>query len=64
MLGESFKFFDPATPKWRPFEFFPQLKGNLILMTNFSKLRKYQTFGLTKLHNLSKGQLADGILKL
>ena len=33
-------------------------------MANFSKLHKYQTFGLIELHNLSKGQLADRIFKL
>ena len=33
-------------------------------MTNFSKFRKYQTFGLIELHNVSKGQLADGTFKL
>ena len=33
-------------------------------MANFSKLRKYQTFGFIELHNLSKGQLADTIFKL
>ena len=32
-----------------------------ILMVNFSKL---QTFGLTELNNMSKGQLADRIFKL
>ena len=41
-----------------------KLNGNHILMTNFSKFRKYQTFGLTELHNVSKGQLADRIFKL
>ena len=33
-------------------------------MNNFSKFRKYQTFGLIELHNLSKVQLADEIFKL
>ena len=33
-------------------------------MANFSKFRKYQTFGLIELHNVSKGQLADRIFKL
>ena len=40
------------------------LNGNYILMANFSKFRKYQTFGLIELHDLSKGQLADRIFKL
>ena len=52
---ESFKFFDPPTTKWRSFKFFAKLNGNHILMANFSKLRKYQTFVLIELHNLSKG---------
>ena len=64
MFGESFKFFDPPTTKWRSFKFFAKLNGNHILMANFSKFRKYQTFGLIELHNLSKGQLADRIFKL
>ena len=33
-------------------------------MANFSKFHKYQTFGLTELHNLNKGQLADRTFKL
>ena len=33
-------------------------------MANFSKLRKYETFGLIELHNLSKGQVADRKFKL
>ena len=65
MIGKSFKYFDPPTTKWRPFHFFfVKLNGNHILMTNFSKLRNYQIFGLMELHNLSKGQLADRIFKL
>ena len=64
VLGESFKFFDPPTTKWRSFNFFAKLNGNHILMANFSKFRKYQTFGLIELHNVSKGQLADRIFKL
>ena len=64
MLGESFKFFDPPTTKWRCLKFFTKLNGNHILMPNFSKLRKYQTFGLIQLHNLKKCQLAVRIFKL
>ena len=64
MFGESFKFFDPPTTKWRSFKFFAKLNGNHILMANFSKLRKYQTFGFIELHNLSKGQLVDRTFKL
>ena len=51
---ESFKFFDPPTTKWRSFKFFTKLNGNHILMANFSKPCKYQTFGLIELYNLSK----------
>ena len=64
VFGESFKFFDSPTTKWRSFKFFAKLNGNHILMANFSKFRKYQTFGLIELHNVSKGQLADRIFKL
>ena len=55
VFGESFKFFDPLTTKWRSFNFFAKLNRNHILMAYFSKLRKYQTFGFIELHNLSKG---------
>ena len=41
-----------------------KLNGNHILMANFSKLRKWQTFVLIDLHNLSKCQLADRTFKL
>ena len=47
-----------------PLNFFCEIDGNHILMANFSKFSKYQTFNLIKLHNLSKDQLADRILKL
>ena len=64
MFVESLKFFDLPTTKWLSFKFFEKLNENHILMINFSKLSKYQTFGLIELHNLSKGQLADRIFKL
>ena len=64
MFGESFKFFDSSTTKWRSFNFFAKLNGDQILMATFSKFHKYQTFGLIELHNVSKGQLADRIFKL
>ena len=64
MFGESFKFFHALTTKRRSFKFFAKLNGNHILIANFSKFRKYQTFGLIELHNVSKGQLADRIFKL
>ena len=47
-----------------PLIFFAKLNGNQILMANSSSLRKYKTFGLIELHNLSKGWLADRIFKL
>ena len=56
MFGESFKFFHALTTKRRSFKFFAKLNGNHILIANFSKPRKYQTFGLIELHNLSKIQ--------
>ena len=62
MFGESFKFFDPPKTKRRSFKFFVKLNGNHILIANFSKFPKYQTFDLIELHNLSKGQLADRVL--
>ena len=64
VFGESFKFLDPPTTKWWSFKFFEKLNGNQVLIANFSKLHKYRTFGLIELHILSKGQLADRILKL
>ena len=64
VFGETFKFFDPATTKWRPCKFLAKLNGNHILMANFSKLRKYQTFVLIELRNWNKVQLADRIFKL
>ena len=64
VFGESFKFFDSPTTKWRSFKFFAKLNGNHILMANFPKLLRKQTFGLIELYNSSKGQLADRIFKL
>ena len=42
-----------------PLILFAKLNGNYILMANFSKLCKYQPFGLIELHNLSTGQLTE-----
>ena len=53
-FGESFMFFDLPITKWRFFYFFAKLNGNHILIANFSKFRKYQTFDLIECHNLSK----------
>ena len=54
VLGESFKFFDPPTTKWWFFKFFAKLNRNDTLMVKFSKLRKYQTFGLIELYNFEQ----------
>ena len=54
MIRESFKFFDPPTIKWRPFNFFVKFYGNHLLMANFSNLHNYQTFGLNELQKLRK----------
>ena len=47
-----------------PLTFFAKFKGNNFVIASFSKFRKGQTFVLTDLHNLSKGQLADRKFKL
>ena len=60
----KFQILWPTHHKMKSFKFFAKLNGNHISMNNFSKFRKYQTFGLIELHNLSKGQLADKIFKL
>ena len=39
VFGESFKFYDAPTTKWRSFKYFAKLKGNHILMANFFKFR-------------------------
>ena len=57
--GKTFKFFDPATPKWSLFKIFAKLKGCNLLMTNIFKLHKYQTFGLIKMHNMNKVWFAN-----
>ena len=64
VFGESFKFFDPPPTKRRSFKLFAKLIANHILVANFFKLRKYQTFGFIELHNLRKCQLANAIFKL
>ena len=42
------------TTKWQPCKIFAKLNGNHLLMANIFKLHKYQTFGLLKMHNMSK----------
>ena len=64
MFRESFKFFTPPITRRRSCKFFAKLNGNHSLIANFSRLGKYQTFGLIEYHNSSSGQLADRIFKL
>ena len=45
-FGERFKFFHPPTTKRQSFDFFEKLNGNHILIANFSRLCKCQTFSL------------------
>ena len=52
--AKSLKFFGLPTTKWRPCKNFEKLNGNHLLMANIFKLREYQTFGLMKMHNISK----------
>ena len=54
IFDKSSKFFGPPTTKWRPCKFFVNLNGNHFLMAKSFKLHKYQTFGLSKIHNMSK----------
>ena len=49
--GESFKFFDPQTIKWEPFQFFAKLNGKDILLAVFDKFAEYQSNVLTEMHN-------------
>ena len=51
MSGESFKFFDQRTLKWRLFEFFAKLNGKDILLAVFAKFVKYQSNFLTEMDN-------------
>ena len=57
MSAKSLKFFGPPTTKWRPCKIFAKLNGNHLLMANISKLHKYKTFGLMKMHNMYKSDL-------
>ena len=49
--GESFKFFDPRTLNWRPFEIFAKLNGKDILLEVFAKFAEYQSNVLIEMHN-------------
>ena len=54
MHGKSFNFFYPSTTKLLLFKTFTKLNKNQLLMNNISKPRKYQRFGLMKMHNTNK----------
>ena len=56
--------FGPPTTKWRPCKVFANLNGNNFLMANIFKFREYQTFGLMKIHNMSKIWFANKIFSL
>ena len=53
-LGKSLNFFALPTTKWLSCKIFERLNGNHLLTANIIKLHKYQTFGLLKMHNMSK----------
>ena len=54
MSAKSLNFFGPPTTKWRPCNIFAKFNWNQFLMTNIFKLHEYQTFGLMKMHSMSK----------
>ena len=56
--------FGPPTTKWRPCKIFAKLNGNHLLMANIFKLHKYQTFGLVKMHDMSKIWFANSKFNL
>ena len=51
--GESFKFLDPLTGKWWPFEIFAKLDRKDILSAVFAKFRNDQGCVLTEIHNFN-----------
>ena len=53
-LVKDWIFLGPLTTEWRPCKIFAKLNGNHLLMPNIFKFHEYQTFGLTKIHNMSK----------
>ena len=64
MFGKSLKFFGQPTTKWRSCKIFAKLNGNHLLMANFFKLQEYKTFGLMKMHNMSKIWFANNKFSL
>ena len=57
-------FFGPPTIKWQPYKCFVNLNGNHLLMANVFKIHIYQTFGLLKMHNISKIWFANNKFSL
>ena len=56
--------FGPPTTEWRPCKIFAKLNGNHLLMANIFKLHACQTFGLMKMHNMSKIWFPNNIFSL
>ena len=53
-LVKVWSFFCPPTTKCRPSKFLVKLSRNHLLIANIFELHKYHTFGLLKMHNMSK----------
>ena len=66
MSAKNLKFFGPcpSTTKWRLCKVIAKLNGNHVLMVNIVKLHEYQTFGLIKMHNMSKTWFANNKFNL
>ena len=64
MSAESLKFFDSPTTKWRACKIVAKLNEKHLLMANIFKLDEYQTFGLIKMHNMSKSWFANNKFNL
>ena len=58
------KLFGPPATKWRPCKTFAKSNGNHFLMANIFKLHEHQTFGLMKMHNMSKIWFANNKFSL
>ena len=61
MSAKSFRFFGPPTTKWRSCKIVVKLNRNHLLMVNIFKLHELKTFGLMKMHNMSKIWFANYI---
>ena len=64
MSAESLKLFDSSTTKWWPCKAFAKLNEKHLLMANIFKLEEYETFGLIKMHNVSKIWFANNKFNL